>query len=175
MAGVPSGRVHNLINIAAYSVLAAGVLVATRQNLLTVTPAQALNFTLGFGVGTFLLSPDLDLAEGRVDSKRRWGVLGVLWVPYGMLFSHRGLSHTWLLGPLTRLAYLTVIVGLLVGLLRFVWPDVPLPGIPQPISLGVVLPLLLGYYLSQWLHLIADGVRPDHGVRHGMRKVRQRR
>ncbi|WP_019585612.1 metal-binding protein [Deinococcus apachensis] len=172
--GVPSGRIHNLINIAAYSVLATGVLLATRQSLLTVTPAQALNFSLGFFAGTFLLSPDLDLAEGRVDSKRRWGVLGVLWVPYGMLFSHRGLSHTWLIGPLTRLAYLAVIVGLVVGLLRFVWPNMPLPTIPQPLSLKVLLPLLSGYYLSQWLHLIADGVRPDHGMRHARRKVRGR-
>ncbi|EYB67618.1 hypothetical protein DEIPH_ctg033orf0024 [Deinococcus phoenicis] len=171
---MPSGRVHNLINIATYSVLAAGVLVATRQGLLTVTPAQALNFTLGFFVGTFLLSPDLDLAEGRVDSKRRWGRLGVLWVPYGRLFSHRGLSHTWLLGPLTRLAYLAVVLGLLVGLLCFVWPLFPLPALPPPASLKVLLPLLFGYYLSQWLHLIADGVRPDHGLRHGLKKVRRR-
>ncbi|MEW6420414.1 MAG: metal-binding protein, partial [Deinococcota bacterium] len=138
---MPSGRVHNLINIAAYSVLAAGVLVAARQSLLTVTPVQALHFTLGFFIGTFLLSPDLDLAEGRVDSKRRWGLLGFLWVPYGILFSHRGLSHTWLLGPLTRLAYLGVIAALVLGLLRFVWPAVTLPALPQPISLKLLLPL----------------------------------
>ena len=37
-----------------------------------------------------------------------------------------------------------------------------------------MLPLLSGYYLSQWLHLIADGVRPDHGLRKGYRKVRGR-
>lgn len=170
---MPSGRVHNLINIAAYSILAAGVLVGSRQELLTVTPAQAMNFTLGFVVGTFLLSPDLDLAEGQVDSKRHWGLLGILWVPYGMLFSHRGLSHTWILGPLTRLAYVAVLVTLFVGVLRYVAPSVTLPTIPQPISLKFVLPLVLGYYLSQWLHLIADGVRPDHGVKRGFKKVRR--
>ncbi|MFC4636822.1 metal-binding protein [Deinococcus hohokamensis] len=174
MAHVPSGRVHNLINIAAYSVLAAVTLVASRQGALTVTPAQALNFTLAFAAGTFLLSPDLDLAEGRVDSKRHWGVLGVLWVPYGMLFSHRGLSHTWVVGPLTRLLYVAVMVALVVGLLRFVAPSVTLPAIPQPVSLKVLAPLLIGYYLSQWLHLVADGVRPDHGLRRGARKLRRR-
>lgn len=174
MSPVPNGRVHNLINIAAYSVLAAGVLIATRRHLLTVTPAQALNFTLGFAAGTFLLSPDLDLAEGRVDSKRRWGVLGVLWVPYGLLFRHRGLSHTWLLGPLTRLVYLGLLAALLAGLVRFAWPAAPLPTVPEPVSLKVLLPLLTGYYLSQWLHLIADGIRPDHGLRRAQRKVRRR-
>ncbi|MFC4425543.1 metal-binding protein [Deinococcus navajonensis] len=170
---MPSGRVHNLINIAAYSVLAAAALVASRQDVLTITPAQAFNFTLAFAAGTFLLSPDLDLAEGRVDSKRHWGVLGVLWVPYGMLFSHRGLSHTWVVGPLTRLLYLAVMVGLVVGLLRFVAPSFALPAIPQPVSLKVLAPLLLGYYLSQWLHLVADGVRPDHGLRRSARKFRR--
>ncbi|ABF45484.1 Predicted membrane-bound metal-dependent hydrolase [Deinococcus geothermalis DSM 11300] len=173
MSRVPSGRVHNLINIAAYSVLAAGVLVAAQQNLLTVTPLQALHFTVGFFVGTFLLSPDLDLAEGQVDSKRRWGWLGFLWVPYGMLCRHRGLSHTWLVGPLTRLAYLAVIAALLLGLLRFVWPAFPVPAIPQPLSLKLLLPLLAGYYLSQWLHLIADGVRPDHGLRQARKTVKR--
>ncbi|MFC3834715.1 MULTISPECIES: metal-binding protein [Deinococcus] len=171
---MPSGRVHNLINIGAYSVLAAAALVASRQELIVVTQAQALTFTLGFAVGTFLLSPDLDLAEGRVDSKRHWGILGVLWVPYGLLFSHRGLSHSWVLGPLTRLAYVALMVALVVGLLRYVAPGVPLPEVPQPVSLKVVVPVVAGYYLSQWLHLVADGVRPDHGMKRSSRKIRRR-
>ncbi|UBV43944.1 metal-binding protein [Deinococcus taeanensis] len=171
---MPSGRVHNLINIAAYSVLAAGALVAVRQQWLVVTPVQALNFSLAYAAGTFLLSPDLDLAEGKVDSKRHWGILGVLWVPYGMLFSHRGWSHSWVIGPLTRLAYVALIGLLLVGILKFVAPGVSLPQMPQPLSLKVTVPLVLGYYLSQWLHLMADGVRPDHGLRKGYRRVRGR-
>lgn len=167
---MPSGRVHNLINIAAYSVLAGGVLLGSRAQLLVVTPTQALNFTLAFMVGTFLLSPDLDLAEGRVNSKRNWGILGFLWVPYGRLFSHRGLSHTWLIGPLTRIAYLSVMAALVVGLLLTVAPQFPLPRIPQPLDTKVLWPLVVGYYVSQWLHLIADGVKPDHDLRHGARK-----
>ena len=142
---MPSGRVHNLINIGAFSVLSAAALVASRQHLLTVTPTQALTFTLAFAVGTFLLSPDLDLAEGRVDSKRHWGVLGALWVPYGLLFSHRGLSHSWVLGPLTRLAYVLLIAALVVGVLRYVAPSVTLPAAPHPVSFKVVVPLLLGH------------------------------
>jgi uncharacterized metal-binding protein len=178
MCGVPSGRVHNLINIAVYAVSASGVLIASSQGVVAVTPAQALYFTLAYAAGTFLLSPDLDLAEGNVNSKRYWGVLGFLWAPYGMIFSHRGLSHTWLLGPLTRLAYLAIMVGIVVGLISVFLPGVRLPTLPQSINFPelwpTLLPPLLGYYLSQWLHLIADGVRPDHGMRHGMRKIRKR-
>lgn len=170
---MPSGRVHNLINIAAYSVLAAGALYTTRAGLWVVTPTQALNFTLAFAAGTFLLSPDLDLAEGRVDSKRHWGLLGFLWVPYGMVFSHRGLSHTWVVGPLTRLAYLAVVTVIVVGLLRYLLPGLEMPAIPQPLDTKFLIPLVAGYYLSQWLHLIADGVRPDHGLRRSARKRRR--
>ncbi|WP_309571660.1 metal-binding protein [Deinococcus sp.] len=171
---MPSGRVHNLINIAAFSVLSGAALVASRHQLVVLTPAQALTFTLGFAVGTFLLSPDLDLAEGRVDSKRHWGILGVLWVPYGLLFSHRGLSHSWVLGPLTRLAYLALVIALVVGLLRYITPGITLPTVPEPVNVKVIIPVVLGYYLSQWLHLIADGIRPDHGMKRSLRRPRRR-
>src|SRR6476469_2214777 len=50
---VPSGRVHNLINIAAFSVVSGAALTAARQHVVVITPAQALAFTLGFAVGTF--------------------------------------------------------------------------------------------------------------------------
>lgn len=172
---VPSGNVHNIINTAAYAGLFAATALAQGTGYLTVTPMQGLTFTIGYAVGTFLLSPDLDLAEGRVNSKRYWGILGFLWVPYGMLFSHRGLSHTWLLGPLTRLAYLSLIVGLVAGLLTFLVPDLQLPTLPQPSSLKLLLPLLFGYYLSQWMHLIADGVRPDHDLRHARKTLKRLR
>ncbi|MFK7604195.1 metal-binding protein [Deinococcus sp. SM5_A1] len=172
---MPSGRVHNLINIAAYSVLSAVALTLSRQDLLTITPVQALNFTVAFAAGTFLLSPDLDLADGHVDSKRYWGWLGFVWVPYGKLFRHRGLSHSWVIGPLTRLAYLALLITLIVGVLRYAVPTLTLPTIPQPISLKFILPLVLGYFLSQWLHLIADGIRPDHGFRQGARRLKMPR
>ncbi|ANE43455.1 metal-binding protein [Deinococcus puniceus] len=178
MGGVPSGRVHNLINVAVYSVLAGGVLLASSQNVLTIPPVQAVYFTLAYAAGTFLLSPDLDLAEGHVNSKRYWGVLGFLWAPYGMMFSHRGISHTWVVGPLTRLVYLGLMVGIVVGLLSLVFPGIRLPALPEASGVAALWPalwpLLLGYYLSQWLHLMADGVRPDHGMRHGMKKIRKR-
>ena len=136
-----------------------------------LTQAQMLWFSLGFLAGTFLLSPDLDLSEGRVNSKNNWGILGPLWVPYGMVFSHRGLSHTWLLGPLTRLGYLAVLAFIVVGLLRTFWPQLELPAIPQPIEWKLLLPVTLGYFSSQWLHLIADGIRPDHGLKRAQRGV----
>lgn len=170
---MPSGRVHNIINTSSYGVMAAAALYGIQQNLLVITPMQALSFTLAYAAGTFLLSPDLNLAEGRVNSKRRWGWLGFVWVPYGRMFSHRGLSHTWLLGPLTRLVYVGLLLLSVWALISAAWPDLAWPNLKAatPLSLTVVLPLALGYYVSQWLHLIADGVRPDHGMKHSRRKL----
>ena len=132
--GMPSGRVHNIINTATYSLIAAAAVWGSQQQLVVITPAQGLAFSAAYAAGTFLLSPDLDLAEGRVDSKRRWGWLGFVWVPYGRMFSHRGLSHTWLLGPLTRLIYLGVLLLLVWALLSAVWPAVRWPP-ARPLSI----------------------------------------
>ena len=167
---MPSGRVHTALNFAVYGAIAAAASWAQQQQLIVLTPAQAISFSAAYAVGTLLLSPDLDLAEGHVDSKRHWGVLGALWVPYGLMFSHRGLSHTWLLGPLTRLAYMGLLALFVFGLLLAVWPGASWPHL-TPLNISWLLPLVLGYYVSQWLHLIADGVRPDHGLVRGGKKL----
>ncbi|WP_038049099.1 metal-binding protein [Thermus caliditerrae] len=160
---MPSGRVHEAINLTA---LGGGAVLYLAHGGAPEEP-RALAFALAYLAGTFLLSPDLDLSERGVRAQRRWGVLGVLWRPYGWLFRHRGLSHTWVVGPLTRLGYLAglVLVGffMLQGLVRYLGADLRLapPAWPRE-ALGWGL---LGYYLSQWLHLVADGIWPDHDLR----------
>lgn len=160
---MPSGRVHEAINLA---VLGGGALAYLAYGGRPEDP-RALAFALAYLAGTFLLSPDLDLSERGVRPQRRWGVLGVLWRPYGWLFRHRGLSHTWVLGPLTRLGYLAALLWgvahLVQGLAAHLGAAFSLtpPAWPRE-AWGFAL---LGYYLSQWLHLVADGVWPDHDLR----------
>ena len=171
---MPSGRTHESINLLVYGAAAALYAYARQAGLTaefdTVLAPQTLKtFSLSYLVGTFLVTPDLDLAENRMQARNNWGLLGLLWVPYGALFSHRGLSHSWIIGPLTRLLYLAGLglalswaaaqVGPYFGYgfsfsakLSQNWPE---------LAIGA----LAGYYLSQWLHLIADGIRPDHGVK----------
>ncbi|MEN2981366.1 MAG: metal-binding protein [Thermus sp.] len=160
---MPSGRVHEAINL---TVLGGGAAAYLAQGGSPEAP-EALAFALAYLAGTFLLSPDLDLADKGVRAQRRWGVLGVLWKPYGWLFRHRGLSHTWVLGPLTRLGYL---LGLLWGLWALA------QGLALSLGVGFAPRLpswpkevwgyaLWGYYLSQWLHLLADGIWPDHDLK----------
>jgi uncharacterized metal-binding protein len=160
---MPSGRTHEAINL---TLLGLGGALYLAQGGSPEEP-RALAFLLGYLTGTFLLSPDLDLAEKGVRAQGRWGVLGALWRPYGWLFRHRGLSHTWILGPLTRLGYLLLLLFLLYGLLKGVAASrgaslaLALPPLPKE----ALLFGLLGYYLSQWLHLVADGIWPDHDLR----------
>jgi uncharacterized metal-binding protein len=163
---MPSGKVHNLINTLALVALAGGYGLAVEQKLLPMMPDAVVAFAAAFAAGTFLLSPDLDLAEQSVGPKNAWGPLGVLWVPYGMVMTHRGTSHSWVVGPLTRLFYLALLLLLLValpfyGLSQYTTIPLDLDWTrfqPQPTPL---LAMLAGYYVSQWLHLIADGVWPD--------------
>jgi uncharacterized metal-binding protein len=157
---VPSGRVHELINLTA---LGLGAFVWELEAPFTVNPQLELSFLAGYLIGTFLVTPDLDLAEGHVRAKRHWGPLGWLWIPYGLAFSHRGWSHTWLMGPLTRIIYIILLSLVLWGMLEALAQHFGLRLTPPHLNppQQLVASLVLGYYLSQWLHLMADGIWPD--------------
>ena len=175
---MPSGQVHNLINTLSFVGIAGCYGYAHAAGWVKLEPTTLLTFSGAFLAGTFMLSPDLDLAEQNVDSKRNWGLFGFLWIPYGMMFSHRGLSHTWIVGPLTRVLYLCILLAVPIWFLRQPVLETELPGVTRGVvhdlldslqnvfSSGILasqaaLGLAIGYYLSQWLHLIADGVAPD--------------
>ena len=185
---MPSGAVHNVINTLSLLAVGSAAGYATQRGLVRLEAGAVLCFCAAFVAGTYLLSPDLDLAEQNVSSKRNWGWLGFLWVPYGWVFSHRGLSHTWLVGPLTRLTYLALLLTVPVLLLRDPILNWQLEGVtrgplsdllksfqnfwsrPQ-VARDTLIALALGYYISQWLHLIADGIAPDINV--GFRRRRR--
>jgi uncharacterized metal-binding protein len=173
---VPNGRTHEAINLTFYTGLAAGYAYAKSQGLTEevaqiLTPQVLSTFSISYLVGTFLVTPDLDLAEQGVRAKSNWGLLGLLWVPYGAMFSHRGLSHTWLVGPMTRLIYMAVVALALSYTASVIAPffgytfsvRTQLVRNGQELLIGA----LIGYYVSQWLHLIADGISPDHGFKRG--------
>ncbi|MCZ6632779.1 MAG: metal-binding protein [bacterium] len=65
-------------------------------------------FVVAYLFGTFLLTPDMDLATS--DPMANWGLLRFLWRPYAHLFKHRGISHMPIVGTLTRVAYILVLV-----------------------------------------------------------------
>ncbi|MDQ7038934.1 MAG: DUF2227 family putative metal-binding protein [Aquificota bacterium] len=90
-------RTHDLINLTALPLF------------VYVLPKEAtVPFTVGYIVGTFLLSPDLDLPGSR--PSRRWSVLRWVWIPYWAFSRHRGISHMPVIGTLIRIAYVVFAV-----------------------------------------------------------------
>lgn len=123
------------------------------------SPTSALSFLVGGSIGTLFLSPDIDLRKSR--ASYRWGALSFLWEPYRALHPHRGASHTYLYGPLSRLVYLGIIVlavSLLMGRGNDLWYSLSL--LVDQRGQEVLLPFLGGYLFSQWAHLIQDGILP---------------
>lgn len=194
-----SGKQHERINLIGFGVIAIGYvsywllywivpMLGPGQSFVPLAvlaePHTVFGFAISYLVGAFLVTPDLDLAEQRVRAKHHLGVLGYLWVPYGKMFAHRGLSHTWFVGPFTRLVYIALLTGLaLVALALAVLPFGYRVRVVTDLSYPwgeLVLAVLAGYYLSQWLHLMADGVSPWYGHQlrrraKGRAKVRKRR
>lgn len=186
-----SGRNHQHINTQVLSVVTGAVAGVAFYNAIG-RPAFAqaelpwpviLSVAAGFVMGTFLVTPDLDLAEQHVLAKRNWGWLGFIWVPYGHLFSHRGLSHGWFVGPLTRILYLLGLVAVVWGATYAVAARLGYPmALPTEVAAYVrfewvvgAAGALAGFYASQWLHLLADSVGPMHGLRRLAAKLTGRR
>ena len=65
-------------------------------------------FGAGYLVGTFLLSPDIDMPTSN--PSKRWSLLRFIWYPYQKFSKHRGLSHVPVIGSLLRLFYITAVV-----------------------------------------------------------------
>lgn len=117
-------------------------------------PQTAAALAAGLAFGTLLVTPDLDLR--RNDARRNWGLLHFIWAPYAALSKHRGMSHTYLVGPTIRLLYLALWVAPIVWLISRVQPF-PLPDVS-----GRLLALAsIGYFIAQWLHLLCDGIYPN--------------
>lgn len=162
---MPSGKVHDAINLGVLAAVGGAAAALASTGALpwaSLMPGAPSTYAVaGYLIGTFLITPDLDLADGHVSAKRRWGLLGWLWVPYGSVSRHRGRSHSWILGPSVRLIYLALIAGLILLGLKALNIDVP----PLKRPGDGALWMIGGYFVSQWLHLIADREMPWRSLR----------
>lgn len=131
--------------------------VLTSIPFLPHDPSLAAAYLGGYTASFLFFSPDLDLEGSR--STRRWGILSLLWAPYRLLHPHRGSSHTYLYGPVSRLAYTALLVLVLARLAggEEVVLSLVQRGLAFPMHTGV---FFLGYFAAQWVHLIQDGILP---------------
>lgn len=147
---MPSGKTHFAVEL----LLWPGFMVGYSYFFQPMWGELAL-FGGAYLFASLLLSPDLDLRHNS--TRRRWGPLGFIWVPYFTIFKHRGMSHSLMFGSLTRLVYLGVIFGLvLVGLSSL---GFALPGeAPAWLNVRILVILGAGLYLPNVLHVLLDRV-----------------
>jgi uncharacterized metal-binding protein len=142
---MPSGKAHlkfELVTLPLWTVGGAVVGVPWKELVI---------FTFSYVGASLLLSPDVDLADSA--PARRWGVLRLLWLPYAYFFRHRGISHSILFGPLTRVLYLGFL-AFLVWVALYLALGVKLGWRWPPSSF--VAAFACGVYLSNLLHVLLD-------------------
>ncbi len=104
---MPSGRVHTVTNFAA---IAAGSIIL--KNLTSIPSPLIATGAITAILGTLLLSPDNDTFSHPI---KNWGLLRFFWLPYRKIFTHRGFSHSFPVGSITRIAYLFVTIAVTIG------------------------------------------------------------
>lgn len=149
------GRSHDFINLL---LLPPFLYFVPREHFFT--------FGAGYLIGTFFLSPDLDLRHSK--PSKRWKALRVVWKPYQKLSRHRGISHLPLLGSLTRLGYLLFLSVLayfsLLGFSHLYLPELkkvllsfdPFELISSLASKEWVFFFMLGIFASELCHIGLD-------------------
>ncbi len=145
---MPNYTGHLILNFMALSTLY--ILYVQHPFLTTI---QLSLFIIGFFIGTVLLTPDIDL---KSEPARR---CGIACTPYRKIFSHRGFSHHWFWGTITRVIYVLIIIGLLAGLVFILKLPLPLPDttvvLTHPFE---ILMVVAGLFLANVLHTVVDAI-----------------
>lgn len=97
---MPKGVTHDKFNIFVGSFIL-GLMVGRQLSFWII-----LSFLSGHCISTFIFSPDSDFMP-----KARTGPLQYFLYPYSLFFKHRGISHSLILGTLTRVIYSILMLG----------------------------------------------------------------
>lgn len=102
---------------------------------------------------TFFLHPDLDLARKvKIFSLR--GLFSIFFWPYSFFLKHRGISHHWIGGTISRLAYLLILFFLFSWIFHFSDKERFLFFLNK--QKEICLLGFLGIFTSDIFHLILD-------------------
>lgn len=144
---MPSGKTHTKLNIVSLPIL---LFLFVSYGMTNSTVLLA--FAVGFLLGTYFLSPDLDTKSGPY---RKWGLLRVFWYPYQKLMPHRSfLTHSFIIGDLIRLAYLVAIVSLVFSVIHKQWLDKLWFAADAHIPFLVIV--IIGIMFASALHIAVD-------------------
>ena len=92
-----SYRTHEIFNVA--------ILVPA---LIFLPEDAKVPFGVGYLIGTFFLSPDIDLHYSK--PSQRWKLLRYIWLPFWIFSKHRGITHVPVLGSLIKFFYLSFLI-----------------------------------------------------------------
>lgn len=170
---MPSGKTHAAVELALGPVFGAAYYVVLQPD-----GGELAAFAGAYLFSSLWLSPDLDLPKNA--ARRRWGPLGFLWAPYSKVFKHRGLSHSLVWGPLTRLIYLGLVLAAVIAGLSYLG-GLTLPpaeraegvledrGLLRALGVGLYLPNVLHVLLDRWVSAVRPRPRSRPPRRAGAR------
>lgn len=139
---MPEGKTHLKIELLS-ALLIFPCVIYLAYTFKEVTQIEAISFCIGYLLGSLLLSPDMDLFKS--DAIGRWSILKYIWAPYCWLYNHRGASHSWIFGTLTRFLYLLLLLSPIIYFY------------PQILNYWrEVISVFVGCWFANSLHLIAD-------------------
>jgi uncharacterized metal-binding protein len=155
---MPSGKTHDRIAI----ILLAPIYLILRY-FVGLDFVQSLILSISILFSQLMFGPDLDLLSVQY---KRWGPLKFIWLPYRMLFTHRSrFTHGIILGPITRIIYLSIILVLIESLLNYFWNvnflDIntfSLKNIYMLLADKYFLALVLGLFTGAAIHTLTDKV-----------------
>jgi len=159
---MPSGKTHNTLNSLLLLFFSVMSIYLWHDNKII---NDAVFLFAGYIIGTFYLSPDLDLKNTK--SHNNYGGLKLVWIPYINFMSHRGRSfwnpkkwsHKTILGSFSRVLYLFILLMIPVLTLSILTKDYSF--IKVMISLIVsakiqLIELFIGIEISAQLHYKLD-------------------
>jgi len=158
---LPGGKTHDLLNIIfivfVFAIIAVyNIVISFDQDKVLV----AFYIFIGSYIfSTFMLSPDLDLHKNR--SKINWGILRWIWYPYSKIFKHRGISHSLIFGPITRIIYVYTMILLFQIAYFYIssrdFDDLNFFIIDEDyLNTYNILSFILGIYLPSIIHTLSD-------------------
>lgn len=159
---MPSGRTHDRITVLSVPFVLGISYFVTQSGQLSVI------LTVGFLFSGLMFGPDLDIYSVQY---KRWGWFRWLWIPYRSAIRHRSsLSHGFLIGTILRLAYLSVImmslsgiiaaIAYLLGYFKFqgiLWLKTHLSFSYQKYW-QIILALIIGLELGAMSHSLSDWI-----------------
>ncbi|ENQ3106996.1 Uncharacterized metal-binding protein [Bacillus sp. 491mf] len=147
---MPSGKTHTKINLVSLPIVLFMLVSYGLTNF-----DFLLMFVIGFIVGTYFLTPDLDIHSSAY---RKWGLLRIFWYPYQTVMPHRSpLTHTIIIGDLIRLLYMLLVFSPFLYVLNKTVLEGKLVEIAKVHEVEIFT-FVLGVIAASTLHIVADSI-----------------